>query len=379
MLHTDIPTGADVSALMVARGPASVSIYLESSPLSEFVEKSKLTFKDQLKTALAQVRESAQDREARLNADKIEELGNELLGDSQFWVYLSNSLAVFITPEGIRTFRLPNRLPQSVEVADRFNVKPLLRSITFAQTAFVLALSQNAVRLVEVTADLPAHTISVYGMPTDAIDALGVPSIAGRAPNGRIQGSEGQKVRLHQYARAVDQALRNFLVGHSRPLILVAAEPLASIFRSVNSYSNLLETGIRGNSETIGDAELADQVRPILDEYYAAQLTDLSSRFMDLEPTGRAQKDLAEIARSATFGAVSTLLVNIESKATGHLAEDTGAITFDSEDDASNYPLVDEIVRRVYEHGGTVLAVRAEDLPSTATEAAAILRFAQRS
>lgn len=377
MLHTDIPTSSDIAQLMAARAAGSVSIYLESSPITDRAENAKLTFKDLVKTALVQIREKAESRQEKLDADKIDQYGQELVEDAPFWMYLSNSLAVFITPAGIRTFRLPNNLSQSVEVADRFNVKPLLRAITFAQTAFVLALSQNSVRLVEVTADLPAHTLTVAGLPTDAVDALNVPSISGRTQHNRLQGSEGQKVRLNQYSRAVDQALRSFLTGHDRPLVLVAHEPLASIYRGVNSYGNLLTSSVGGNPEILSDAELADQVRPVLDEYYAKALQAVKDRYEELIPAGRAQKDLSEIARAATFGAVETLLINIDKSASGTVDDEDGAVSFDTDDDAVNYPIVDEIARRVFLSGGTVLAVRGDDLPGGADEAAAILRFAQ--
>lgn len=377
MLHTDIPTSSDIAQLMSARAAASVSIYLETSPIPDRSETARLSFKDAVKSALLQIRQGGEDRETRLNADAVEQFAQDLLDDSRFWVFLSNSLAVFITSQGIKTFRLPNNLNPSVEVADRFNVKPLLRALTFAQTAFVLALSQNGVRLIEVTADLPAHTLTVPGLPDDAVDAVNVPSISGRSQHNRIQGSEGQKVRLHQYARAVDQALRGILLGHDRPLVLVAHEPIASIFRGVNSYGNLLPQGIGDNPETTSDAELAQLARPILDEYYAAALQRVTERYEDLVSAGRAQKDLSEIARSATFGAVETLLINIDKSTPGTVDDETGAIVFADKDDSVNYPIVDEIARRVFQQGGTVLAVRGEDLPGAAQEAAAILRFAQ--
>lgn len=47
----------------------------------------------------------------------------------------------------IRTFRLPNDLTPLLVVSDRLYLKPLFRPVTFPHAAFVLALSENAVRL----------------------------------------------------------------------------------------------------------------------------------------------------------------------------------------------------------------------------------------
>jgi hypothetical protein len=62
-------------------------------------------------------------------------------------------LAAFAAPSWLITFRLPNRLLSQVEVSDRFHLRPLLRTLTFPHVAFVLALAQGSVRVVEVTPD----------------------------------------------------------------------------------------------------------------------------------------------------------------------------------------------------------------------------------
>src|SRR4029078_11037959 len=100
--------------------------------------------------------------------------------------------AVCATPSGVRTFQVANRLSPIVEVSDRFHVKPLLRSATFPQEAFVLALWQNAARLVEVSPDEAPAEVRVPDMPRDAASSVGKSSIADRSADRRIQGSEGQ-------------------------------------------------------------------------------------------------------------------------------------------------------------------------------------------
>ena len=50
-------------------------------------------------------------------------------------------------------------------------------------------------------------------------------------------------------------------------------------------------------------------------------------------------------------------------------------MTFDPANDASNYGVLDEVARRVFLSGGSVLAVRQEDIPGGGP-VAAILRYA---
>jgi hypothetical protein len=253
-------------------------------------------------------------------------------------------------------------------------VRPLLRTLTFPHVAFVLALAQGSVRVVEVTPDLDPAPIKVDDLPSDVAGAAGKSSIADRAPTRRLQGSEGQKVRMHQYARQVDQALRPLLNGLEVPLILAATDPINSIYRSVNTYPHLLAQGISGNPETVSDGELAARTRKILDDFYAAQVRDVRELYGRRSADGRALSDVAEVARAASFGAVETLLVDIDAAVPGSVDDQTGAITFARAASGDVHDVTDEIARRAWLSGARVLAVRRRDIPGRGA-LAAILRY----
>ena len=95
---------------------------------------------------------------------------------------------VYATPDNLRTFRVPNAFEPLVKVSDRFHLKPLLRSVTFCNVGYVLALADGGVRLIEVSADLPATEVKVEGMPKDAASAVGKSTISSRSYSGRIAG-----------------------------------------------------------------------------------------------------------------------------------------------------------------------------------------------
>jgi hypothetical protein len=369
--HIDIPTHAEIIALLGERDPASVSIYLATSPLTHETDADRIELKNLAAETVAQLEAHGAERAAIAG---VREHVDDLLDDDEFWTRLAVSLAVFVTPAGARTFRLPNRLTSMVEVSDRMHVKPLLRSVTFPQAALVLALAQGSVRLIEVAREVPPGEVGVADLPTDVASAVGKASISDRSATGRIQGSEGQKVRMRQYARLVDRAVRPVVAGLGVPLILAATEPLASIYRSVNSYPGLAEEGIPGNPEAATDQELGDAARDVLDRLYASELATLRERFETRVSQGRGATDLTDVARAATFGAVDTLLVDIDQTVPGFVDEDSGAVTLDDSDDAANYGVVDELARRVLLSGGRVLALRSDDIPGE-TSTAAILRY----
>jgi hypothetical protein len=370
-LHTDIPTRAQVDRLLDHRRAGSVSIYLSTDPVSNG-QAERIEFGNLAAEAERQLAEAGFSKaDVAAVADSLA----DLVDDSDFWRFQARSLAVFATPDAASTFRLPNRLQSLVEVSDRFHVKPLLRTLTFPHVALVLALAQGSARVIEVAPDVEPGTVPVPDLPGDVASHVGKSSIRDRAPVGRIQGSEGQKVRMRQYARGVDQALRPLLGGLGVPLILAAAEPLDSIYRSVSTYPLLAASSIPGNPETSSDAELAAAARTVLDELNAAALADVHELYRRREAESRTAADLAVVARAATFGAVDTVLVDIDQSVSGSVDEETGAIELSAAEDSVDYGVVDEIVRRVWRSGGTVLAVRQEDVPGGGP-VAAILRYA---
>lgn len=372
MLYVDIPTMPELQKLIAARGEAHVSFYLRTTPETQDIGQARIELGNLLKAAVAQMEAAGTPKRTIW---PIEEQVADLLDDEQFWRFQANSLAVFVTPQGLQAFRLPNHLTDMVQVADRFHIKPLLRSVSVPQHAFVLALSENAVRLVEVFADLPAQEIRVPDMPKDAASHARTASVNSRSYSGRKGGAEGQNVLLRAYARAVDAALRPVLAGRSEPLIVAATDPLLSMFRSVCSYGGLAEGVIRTSPGNLTSAELANAARPILDEIQTGLVQQAHALFSARENEGRATTQVARAARAATFGAVEVLMVDIDEVVPGTVDDSTGEVTLAKADSAQTYGVVDEIAGRVLQSGGRVMALRREDIPQAAS-LAAILRYA---
>jgi hypothetical protein len=205
--------------------------------------------------------------------DKIRKLQNKKPDPiDEFWKFQGHSLAVLATPQMMRTFRLPYRPKPLAEVADRFHLTPLIRAMTSPQDIFVLALAEKGVRLVRVFVNLPPTRIHVPELPKDAEEVAHRASIRERNWKGHLQGSEAAKFLLHKFARRVDHALHGVLAGRSAPLVLAADEPLASIYRSVNTYPGLIDETIDGNPNLMTDAQLEDAALPMLDRLYKRAL-----------------------------------------------------------------------------------------------------------
>lgn len=371
MLHIDLPTRPEILHLISVRAAPAVTIYISTTPLTEAAQADRIELKNLAKEAVSQLQAAGTDKRSIW---PIEAAIADIEDDDEFWAHQANSLAIFVTPESVRTFRLPSRLQSSVHVSDRFHIKPLLRAITFGQDAYVLAIGKGSVRLIEVSPDLPPHPVSVQGMPKDMADAIGRRSHTERNRPGRTGESTSENALMTRYARVVDEALRPVLSGHERPLIVAAAEPLASVYRAVSSYAFTASETLGGSADDTPDHVLASEARGVLDRLHAAQVADLATLFAERENQGRTTTDIANAARAATFGAIDTLFVDIDTTIPGTVDDETGAISLSESNDAVTYGVVDEIVSRALKSGARIVAARKDDVPGNGP-LAAILRY----
>jgi hypothetical protein len=391
MLHIDIPTLAQFKALAQIKGEACLSLYLPTSPLVEDVRANRIAFKDLASEALAQLKEAGTDKrkiavfEERFDhiagpehnvqdEDKIRKLQRAKPDPiEEFWHYQASGLAVLSTPEMMQMFRLPDRPKPLAEVADRLHLTPLIRAMTSPHDIFVLALAEESARLVHAFANFPPQRLLVPDLPRSAEQATRRPSFHVRAPRRRLQNLEGEKVLLHQYVRKVEQAIHKALAGLSTPLVLAAEEPLASVFRSMNTYPKLADEMIEGNPELATDAELEDAAIPILDRLYSSELKAVIARYDELKPR-RATTDVSYAAHAATAGAIEQLLVDLNAVIPGLVNDVDGSVIYSASDDAETYSVVDEVARRALNTGARVLGARSEELPDRA-RLTAILRY----
>lgn len=372
MLYLDIPTREQLSRMAATRSDAAVTIYLKTTPLTQDIEKARISLKNLRKEAVDQLQAAGVEKR---RIWPIEEKIEALEEDDDFWVTQAHSLAIFVTPERIRHFRLANRLERSVHVSDRFHMKPLLRATTFSNSAYILALAEDSIRLIDVTAEGEANIVKVADMPKSVSDALGKSTLNDRAHSRRAAGDEGKNLRLRQFVRMVDKAVMGAIRTSDRPLILAAADPLENFYRGHCAYDHLAPKAIEGNPEHKSEAELSEAARPIITELQQEEIAELRDLYGARQSDGRASSDLSTVARAAAQGAIETLLVDMEVEIHGTLADD-GSLTLAETPGAGTYGVADAIAMQAMHMGARVVAVRKDDLPDANAALSAILRYA---
>src|SRR3979411_1553112 len=390
MLHIDIPNLEEFKALAQVKGETCVSLYLPTSPLGSSAKVNRTAFKDLAKEALSQLKEAGIgkagiaafehqfDRLAGAERDVQDKVRKQRCAKpdpiESFWHYQASGLAVLVTSGATRTFRLANSQKRLAEVATRFHLPPLIRAMTSPHDIFVLALAEESVRVVHAFDMFPPQRLQVPDLPANAEEATRRPSFHVRAPRRRLQNLEGEKVLLHQYVRKVEHAVQGALAGQNAPLVLAGEEPLASMFRSVNTYPKLADEMIEGNPDQITDGELEDAAIPILDRLHSRELKAVIALYDELKPR-RATTDVSYAAHAATAGAIEQLLVDLDAIVPGLVSDIDGSVTYSVSDDAETYSVVDEVARRALYTGARGPGARQEEMPDRAP-LTAILRYA---
>lgn len=369
-MHVEIPSTRDIHDLLEVTQQWTVSIYLASTPQTDDADVERIGWKNAVSEALNQLEARGA---SKAEVAKFDETLDEITSDPTYWQYQANTLAVFTDGEVLHTYRLPSTLEQRVFVADRYNIKPLLRSITFPQAAHIIALAMGSVKVLEIGADYGPVEVEIANLPTDVDSHANKLALADRNPRGQAPVAETTTMRATQYARAVARTIRSATKSDELPLILAATAPLDSIFREVNTSSRLVPETITLSPERVSDHDLASSAREILDQVYARQISELNDLFQERVGQERTSTDLANIARYATNGLIDTLFVDIDDVQFGRIDEG-GAVEFASEADGG-YGLADEISRRVIHNGGRIIAVRSDEIPGGGA-LAAMLRYA---
>lgn len=374
----------DVESLAGAHRFPCISLYMPTDRTGATSQQSPVRFKNLLKEAAAQL--AALGRTAGESKELLAPLGR-LAEDFVFWSKQSDGLALFYSPDHLRTFHLPVHFAEQVTVGERFTLRPLMPMVLGDDLFYVLAVSRNEVRLIEAHGRREtAQRLAVRRLPKSLIDALGEQETTetlqyhtaaaerGRTAvfHGQGAGREDEKTELVRFARCIDAAVREALKPQTAPLVLAGADPLPAIYREVNDYPHLLAEDVAGNPDHASDAHLAARGWALVAPHLATELHAASDRFGALEGTGRASRKLEEILPAARQGRVATLFM--DDRAAAVWGRTNGDVKRHPAPEPGDEDLLDAAAVAAWTQGATVFAVPTDQVPGRG-DIAAIFRY----
>jgi len=372
-------------SLAAHHGGTCVSIYMPTHRAGPETQQSPIRLRNLLRTAEEQmVARGLRAPEARALLAPAERLA----ADSDFWRRQGDGLAAFISAEGISAYRLPLGFEEIAVIGDRMHIRPLLALFTGTGRFYVLAISQNTVRLLQGTRQSVAD-VDLAGAPHSMAEALhdddfekhtqlrSLSRFGGSGARGPVVGHGheiDEKERIRRYLQLVNHGVHDALREGPHPLVLAAVEYEMALYREVNTYPHLLAEGIVGNPDLASADDLYRRGRDIVAPIFRQATADAVARYHSLAGTGSTADDVAEVVRAAASGRVDVLLVGSETYAWGTFDPGSLAVALHDQPRNGDEDLLDRAAVETLLKGGTVYTVADDDLPG-GSAVAAILRY----
>ncbi len=371
-----------------------VSLYMPTVRAGDETLQNPIRLKNELRVAEERLIQSGlRGKEARKLLDPVEHQVRE----GGFWEHPENGLALFCSSELLKIFFSPLCFEERVFVGNRFMIKPLIPLFSDGQSFYILALSQNQVRLLKGTR---FHVVDVKleGVPKNMAEALdldnpqrqlqshvfaGVPT-GGSRPSMMFHGSgagtedKEEKGEILSYFLKIDRGLQKILAKENAPLVLAGVEYQHSIYREASSYLHLVTQGIHGNPDRLSAEELHRRAWEIVQPIFDQEMEDAKALYRQFlgEGTGKASRDVREIAPAAYYGRVGRLFLPEAQECWGNFSPDTGEVSLHLEDlpGPEDMDMLDFAAAYTFINEGQVYVLQPGQMPEP-VPAAAVFRY----
>ncbi|MGD9704123.1 MAG: hypothetical protein AB7Q42_08130 [Acidimicrobiia bacterium] len=375
----DLVTDETLVELAAHRAPACISMFIPTHTVAPATQQDPIRLTNLVRAAEARLLEDL--GTARREAEALLAPVRALVDDLDFWRHQSSGLAVYVAQDVLRTLRVPLPLTEGVFVGGAFRVRPLLPLLSGNGRFYLLALSQNEVRLFEGT------RFTMSELPLGRIPSSMAEALAHEDPEAQLQirsggqggmfhghgvGDEVDKQALERFIRLVDRGVQAELGSAPHPLVLAAVRYYLPIYRSVTNRVALAERTVEGAPEGRSPGELHDQAWEIASPMFAGRRHDARERLRAALGQDRAALGAVAVVGAALAGRVATLFLRDDEPCWGR-ADDTGNVALSAAMEAGDDDVLERAALATLAAGGEVY-VDAAAVPEPEV-AAALLRW----
>ncbi len=379
-------TREEIQNLLQTPGRPCVSIYMPTIRAGAETQQNPIRLKNLLRRVQERLEETGMKDTA---AAELMAPVRELVDDQTFWQQQADGLAIFRSPEVLKTFRLPTTLDENAVVENRFHLKPLFSLVNGDGRFYVLALSINSLRLIAASRH-SAEELELPGVPQSLAEALGKltwdneqlqprpnPKIA-RAGIYHGHGNREQtlKPEILQYFNLADKALQKYM-DRDAPVVLAGVEYLLPRYKYTTEHPKVLEEGLTGNADLLSAQELRDAAWEIVEPYFLEDRRKAAERYGDLSGSGRSSSSYQDILPAAHDGRIDTLFVARGVRLWGSYDVQKREVRLEEDQDTQrnhSEDLLDLAAVQTFLNGGTVYAVPQQEIPD-GQAMAAIFRY----
>jgi hypothetical protein len=385
----DILNPTDLKSLIAEQGKWCVSLYMPTHRMGREQQQDPIRLKNLLAEAETKLLANGI---RRPEVEKLMEPAEQLLWNRGFWQHQGDGLAVFLSNDFSKVYRLPASFEQLLVIANNFHIKPLLPLMGRAGTFYILALSLNNVRLFQATPD----TLSEIGLdfPTSLKEALwtdepekylnlhsaSISTNEGKGGAAVFHGhsvSDEEKTNILRFFQSVNQGLSTLIETKTIPMVLAGVDYLLPIYREASSYQNILKDSVVGNPDREDLRKLHREAWNIARPLFEESQKKAFEKFQQLygQQSELASTDLETAVKAARFGQVETLFIALGRQIWGRYDAENNRVSRAAEPGAEHEDLLDLAAAETILNSGEVFAVPPEQMPGDG-ELAVVLRYA---
>ncbi|MDD4801449.1 MAG: hypothetical protein PHF24_00710 [Syntrophomonas sp.] len=385
-------TREDLTTLIKKRDDICISIYMPAFRAGSETRQGRIRLKNLAAEAEARLIKSGM---RSPNAKKLLDPIRKLVLDNQFWQQQRDGLAIFLSADMFHYYYLPVKVDEFVQIGRRFHLKPLLPLLSEDGLFYVLALSQNDVRVLqctrasvkEITLDNIPHSISEalkyddYDDPERQVQTHSQ-NLPGTNNNSEIAmfhghgvGNDDSKPNILRYCQMIDRGLRELLRNEDSPLVLAGVDFISSIYREANTYAYLTDEALPGNPEILSPEEIKTLAFPLVEHYFHKAEQEAITYYGPFKGTGRTTSDICEAVPAAFNGQIELLFMADGAEQWGKFDPHQNKVQISSaaaeleDEDLYDFTAVQTIL-----NGGTVYVVAPDRVPDDQS-LAALLRY----
>lgn len=385
----DLITKADIEELMEHSSWPCISIFMPAHRAGKEIQQDRIRLKDLLRTAEeGLVRDGLRGTEARELLAKPA----EMVEDHPFWEQQSDGLAIFLSPEKYRRFRVPLDFKEFVLIADHFHLKPIIALFMGDGRFYILALSQGQTRLFQGT-HYSVSQISLETLPKSLQETLwyddperqlqfhtgtstpGEPR-RGAMFHGHGIGIDDSKTNILRYFHKVNDGLHELVRDERWPLVMAGVDYLFPLYKEANTYKYLMSKQIVGNPELLNPEDLHRSAWAIVGPYFDQEREKAAARYREIFGTKYTSNNLEEILLAACMGRVDYLFALRGIEQWGTYKTETMEVSLHAGQEPGDVDLVYLAIVCTVLNRGTAYMVGPEKMPQPAQgPVAAIFRY----
>ncbi len=369
-------------------GDHCVSLYMPTHRIGNEAQQDPIRLGNLLTRAEEELTERGM---RRPDAQSLLAPAQRLIDDYTFWQHQSDGLAALLSPTESHIHRLPLPFEELLVIGEHFHVKPIVPLFSNDGRFYILALSQQEVRLLEGTR-YQVDEVSLQDVPTSLAEALWYDDkerqLQQHAAAAASQRGSGEGVIFHghgvgdddhkndilRFFQQVDRGLNEILGDESIPMVLAGVDYLQPIYQQASTYPHLVTGGIQGNPEILSTQELHDAGWSIVSPIFQQECDKAMNRYHTALAHELASHKLREIVPAAHAGRVEIAFTALDEQRWGTFEQATYSVKLADEATAENEDLLNVVASQTLLNDGEVYALHREDMPDH-VQVAALFRY----